>query len=206
MRTDEEQAERLRVFMKTNHRIDLAKHQYDYCVCQAYLSGDKKAFQAVFEDALVKIQRYVSWSTTKIFNDQDREDIVSVTSGVAIEKMDKFKAWSRYSTWMRGIARNRVRELIRKKAKEEILFSYDKGLENRATERKIQKHQPVPGFSVFEMLDSLPCEQRLIVKYHAVEKWSFEEIATRLKIAESEVCDCYDKAISQLRRELLECG
>jgi len=192
--------------MKTNPRIDLAKHQFDYAVCQKYLSGDKEAFLDIFEDALTKIQRYVSWSTIKTFNDQDREDVVSITLGVAIEKMDKFKAWSRYSTWMRGIARNRIRELIRKKAKEESLSLCSEVSESRTAERKIQIHQSVPGFSVFEMLDSLPNEQRLIVKYHAVEKWSFEEIALKLKIPRKAVSYHYNKAITQLRREMLDCG
>ena len=203
MRTDEEQAARLRKFMKTNSRIDLEKHQYDYSVCQEYLSGNKTLFMSVFEEALIKTQKYISWSTTKIFNDHDREDIVSITSSIAIEKMSKFKAWSRYSTWMCGIARNRVRELIRKKAKKENLFSHD---ENRVAERKNKKHQLAPGFSVFEILDSLSNKQRLIMKYHAIEKYSFEEIATNLNLPKNIVSSIYDEAISQLRQEMMECG
>jgi len=205
MRTEKEQTERLKILTAKYDFIDIKKHRQDYCICQEYLAGNKETFQNMLENALKKTKKYVFYSTGRLFNDQDREDIVSETLEVAISQIATFKGWSRYSTWMKGIAKNRIYKFVRIKNKENnLLIHHDKSETDESFQRKVEKQSSVPvqKFSVFEMLNSLSHEYRLVVKYHVIEKWTFAEIAVELKISQKKVSKYYDKAMKQLRQEM----
>ena len=207
MRTEEEQSERLKILTAKYDFIDINKHQQDYYICQEYLAGNKELFRNMLENALKKTKKYVFYSTGRLFNDQDREDIISDTLEIAISRIDTFRGWSRYSTWMRGIARNRIRNFVKIKTKENnLLVHQNKSADDENFQRKVDKQSSVPvqKFSVFEMLNSLSQEYSLVVKYHVIEKWTFSEIAVNLKISQRKVSEYYDNAMKQLRQEMYD--
>ena len=205
MRTEEEQTERLKILTAKYDFIDINKHRQDYHICQEYLAGDREKFQNMLEDALKKTRKYVFYATGRLFNEQDKEDIISETLEIAVSKVAMFKGWSRYSTWMRGIARNRIYRFVKIKIKEKnVTVQQDKSESDEGFQRKIVKQSsaPVQKFSVFEMLSSLSQEYRLIVKYYVIEKWTVAEIAAKLKISQNKVNEYYDNAMKQLRQEM----
>jgi RNA polymerase sigma factor (sigma-70 family) len=207
MRTEKEQIERLKILTAKYDFIDITKHQQDFCICQEYLAGNKETFQNMLENALKKTKKYVFYSTGRLFNDQDREDIISETLEIAISRIDTFRGWSRYSTWMRGIAKNRIYSFVKIKTKENnLLVHQNESEDDENFQRKVDKQisVPVQKFSVFEMLNSLSQEYRLVVKYHVIEKWTFAEIAAELKISQKKVSKYYDKAMKQLRQEMYD--
>ena len=207
MRTEAEQTERLKILTAKYDFIDIKKHKQDYCICQEYIAGNKETFQNMLEDALKKTRKYVFYATGKLFNDQDKEDIISETLEIAISKVSTFKGWSRYSTWMRGIARYRIYSFVKIKVKEQnLLVHNDKSENDENFQRKIDKQSSAPTqkFSVFEMLNSLSQEHRLVVTYHVIEKWTFAEIAVKLKISQGKVSEYYDDAMKQLRQEMAD--
>jgi RNA polymerase sigma factor (sigma-70 family) len=207
MRTEEEQAERLKILTAKYDFIDINKHKEDYNICQEYLAGHKEKFQNMLENALKKTRKYVFYATGKLFNAQDKEDIISETLEIAISQVAMFKGWSRYSTWMKGIARYRIYRFVRIKIKEQnLLVNQNKSENDENFQRKIEKQSsaPVQKFSVFEMLSSLSQEYRLVVNYYVIEKWTFAEIAVKLKISQRKVIEYYDNAMKQLRQEMCD--
>jgi RNA polymerase sigma factor (sigma-70 family) len=191
MLTEEQRIQRLNALMKINPLIDPEKHKQDHDACQQYLAGNKKPFQDILEEASEKTKKYVMHSAGPLFNTQDKEDIISQTLEAAISKMAAFKGWSRYSTWMKAIARYRIYNFVKIKTKEIPQKNIETAYQSRPTQE----------INIFEMLSSLPKIHRLIVQYHAIDKWTIQEIAAELNIPKSKVRKHYKEAISQLRQE-----
>ena len=203
LRTETEQAERLKKFMKINSRIDLEKHQQDYNSCQAYLAGDQEQFNSLLESSITRTRKYILYDTSKLFNEQDKEDILSETLEIAMAKMATFKGWSRYSTWMRAIARYQIYKLADKKAKEIKCIDINEMANTLDVEsRYSQPSEFRQELSIIEILSSLTKKSSQIVMLHVVEGLSFAEIAAELEISEHIVRKDYGKAIFQLRQEL----
>ena len=108
---------------------------------------------------------------------------------------------------MRGIAKNRIYSFIKIKTKDNnLLVHQDKSEDDENFQRKIDRQSFVSAqkFSVFEMLNSLSQEYRSVVKYYVIEKWTFAEIAVKLKISQRKVSECYNNAMKQLRQEMYD--
>ena len=191
--------ERLDELMAKHPSIDRKKHLEDLRVCENYISGDIDTFMKLYEHSCCKTRRYVYRNSgNKLSNLQDKEDIIAETESTAIMKVHMFHGWSRYSTWMMGIARNRILTFVKKK-----LFA-DKPIEyTENTHNSEIINTPIALWEsnhyVNELLGSLSDEEQSIVTDVVFNQMSFESIAAENNLATNIVIAQYEKAIGKLR-------
>jgi len=194
---------RLEKLMEKYPSINRQKHLEDLHICENYLLGNTDVFMKLFEASRYKTLSYVCKNTwNKLFNLQDREDIVAETESTAIMKVHMFRGWSRYSTWMIGIARNRILSLVKKKT---LMIETDAYAENtfysKATDDPIalwESNQYVSG-----LLGHLSGEDRSIVVDIIFYQKSFEIIANEKNLSANIVITQYEKAIERLKSIIL---
>jgi len=88
---DIKRKERLDELMAKYPSIDRKKHLEDLRICENYMSGDIDTFMKLYEHSCCKTRRYVYRnSRNKLFNLQDKEDIMAETESVAIMKVHMF--------------------------------------------------------------------------------------------------------------------
>ena len=204
MQTKRERRKRLERLMKKYPHIDRAAHLKDLELCRRYLKGDRLPFEAMFQIAYGKLERYVR-------NDdcgrqhgihvslQDKEDLIADVAGTAIQHMATFQGWSLFSTWMIAIARYRIIGLIKKRCKEKANLIND-ALDDS---RLISAPQSQNGdTAVWEILSCLQELDATIVRLKAVEGLTYSEISKQLNLSVKEVSCRYKAAIETLRRTL----
>ena len=179
--------------------IDRQKHLEDLHICKNYVSGDIDTFMKLHESSCRKTRRYIYRNSgNKLFNLQDKEDIMAETESIAIMKMHMFYGWSRYSTWMVGIARNRILTFVKKKLSVDKPIEYTENIHNPEI-----INTPIDLWEsnhyVSELLGSLSIEEQLIVTNVVFNQMSFESIAFENNVAASIVMAQYEKAIEKLR-------
>jgi len=191
--------QRLEKLMKKYPSINRQKHLDDLHICKRYLSGNTDAFMRLFEDSCGKTRRYVHKNTwNKLFNLQDKEDIIAETESIAIMKVHMFHGWSRYSTWMIGIARYRILSLAKKKA---IMAETKKCIENSCHSETV--NDPIARWEsnqyVNELLGHLSDEEQSIVMAVVFHQKSFETIAAEKKCSVNVIVIKYEKSIERLK-------
>ena len=191
--------ERLDELMAKYPSIDRKKHLEDLRVCENYISGDIDTFMKLYEHSCYKTRRYVYRNSgNKLFNLQDKEDIMAETESAAIMKVHMFHGWSRYSTWMMGIARNRILTFLKKKLSTAKPIEYAENIHNPEI-----INTPIALWEsnqyVSELLGGLSIEEQSIVTDVVFDQRSFKSIASENNVATSIVIVQYEKAIEKLR-------
>jgi len=179
--------------------IDRQKHLEDLHICKNYMSGDIDTFMKLYEHSCRKTRRYVYRNSGyKLFNLQDKEDIMAEAESTAIMKVHMFHGWSRYSTWMMGIARNRILTFVKKKLSADKPIEYTENTHNSEI-----TNTPIALWEsdqyVSELLGSLSDEEQSIVTDVVFNQISFESIAAENNLATNIVIAQYEKAIGKLR-------
>ena len=198
MRTHEEHAKRLESLMIRYPHIDREAHLKDLELCKAYLAGDCVKFEIMFQTAYKKMEKYVYLDShgTRCgvhINTQDKEDIIADAAGTALSHVEKFHGWSLYSTWMRGIARYRILQMIHRRCKESATEPLD---DAKAVHADYSQNSDV---AVWEILSGLPESDATIVRLRAIEQLSFGEIAQQLSVSIDNVRRRYLNAIKTLK-------
>ncbi|MCL2373190.1 MAG: sigma-70 family RNA polymerase sigma factor [Defluviitaleaceae bacterium] len=196
---DIKRKERLDELMAKYPSIDRKKHLEDLHICKNYMSGDTDTFMKLYEYSCRKTRRYVYRNSgNKLFNLQDKEDIMAETESIAIMKIHMFHGWSRYSTWMMGIARNRILTFVKKKLSTDKPIEYTENIHNPEI-----INTPIALWEsnqyVSELLGGLSIEEQSIVTDVVFDQRSFKSIASENNVATSIVIVQYEKAIEKLR-------
>ena len=191
--------QRLEKLMEKYPSINRQKHLNDLHTCKKYLSGNMDAFMKLFEDSCCKTRRYVHKNTwNKLFNLQDKEDVIAETESIAIMKAHMFHGWSRYSTWMIGIARYRILSLAKKKT---IMAETKKCIVNTCHSEIV--NDPIALWEssqyVSELLGYLSGEEQSIVEEVVFHQKSFEIIAAERKCSVNVIITKYEKSIQRLK-------
>ena len=196
--------QRLEKLMEKYPSINRQRHLDDLHTCKRYLSGNTDAFMKLFEDSCCKTRGYVHKNTwNKLFNLQDKEDIIAETESIAIMKVHMFHGWSRYSTWMIGIARYRILSLAKKKT---IMIETKKAIENTCHLEIL--NDPIALWEsnqyVSELLGHLSDEEQSIVTEVVFHQKSFEIIAAERKHSINCMVTKYEKSIQRLKEIVVE--
>lgn len=94
-------------------------HMEDYRLVHNYLSGDKDAGRALYENAYVPLIAYVRKRCKGSgFSETDFEDIASETMCRSVEKLDSFNGTSSFLSFLCGFANYVIKEALRKKGKD----------------------------------------------------------------------------------------
>jgi RNA polymerase sigma-70 factor len=137
----------------------------------------------------------------------DSEDIVQDVFTTALEQQDRFDQVVTVGAWLRGIARNKVREYWRQNKQEPVLMSPEvlERLEEVAANHENQ--ELAPNYKNWRLQILQSCMRRLtgrareMLRLRYQERYRSQEIALRLKMAVSSV----DMAMSRARKALREC-
>jgi RNA polymerase sigma factor (sigma-70 family) len=197
--TEQEHEERIAKLAAQYPNIDRRKHREDCNLCREFLAGKRAAFDIMFVEACGKLEAYVKHCNyyTEI-NRQDKEDIISDTIEISLQKVGTFRAWGRFSTWMKGIARNRFRQLAAKKRKAAVESEYNDALCYKQPQAKtVPKTAEI--MAVRATLQRLPKEEMTVVYYKFYEARSFGDIAKALGISLDKVKDRYSHGMELMR-------
>ena len=206
MRTQEERRKNLEQLIAKYPHIDRAAHLKDLELCKRYLKGDRLPFEAIFQVAYGKLERYVR-------NDncgrqygihvsvQDKEDLIADVAGTALQHMATFQGWSLFSTWMIAIARYRIIDFVKKRCKEQKNVTDNALNDSRYIPPSHSKNSDA---SVWKILSCLSELDAAIVRFKAVDELTYSEISKQLKLPVKEVSHRYKTAIETLRNALKE--
>jgi len=190
--------QRLEKLIKKYPSINRQKHFEDLRICKNYLLGNADAFMALYEGSRHKTHTYVHKNVgNRLFNLQDKEDILAETESTAIMKVHMFHGWSRYSTWMIGIARNRILSLAKKKT------TMAETTNSEIIRPSETANDPIALWEsnqyVSELLGYLSVEEQSIVADAVFHQKSFDIIACENNLSASIVAAKYETAIGRLK-------
>jgi RNA polymerase sigma-70 factor (ECF subfamily) len=156
-----------------------------------FLEGDPEAARDLCERHLDDLYAFVHW---RVGGDRARaEDLVQDTLLVALQRIASFDGRARLSTWLEGIARNRLRSERRRRRPvplEDVLSESEGEID--AILAQVAR-EPLPEWVLEEQetkdlvgatLSSLPEDQRRILLDKYVEGLSTREIAARRSASE----------------------
>ena len=151
----------------------------------------------------------------RYFNDHDLASEASQQTFINMyRKVHTLKEAEHFKSWLYRIAFNSCHEEVRRKNRTKIfsVFSLSKhGDENIENGREIKHHSPLDpsaqldraelGEMLFEMINHLPPDQRVVVIMKEYEGFRFREIAETLDISENTAKSRLYYGLKSLRRE-----
>lgn len=170
--------------------------------------GDDQALQALYAKYLPQVYSFIARLTPNTIDPQDIVQDAFVKAWLHIKKYDdQFP----FRTWLFTIARNTLRDAIRKKTPE--AFSDIEQDEMPAIDESIRDEKlPHPAIeldrawdaaTVEQAMNTLPLAQKELVLLHTVEELTFQEIADAAKEPMDTIKTRYRRAILKLRHALL---
>jgi RNA polymerase sigma-70 factor (ECF subfamily) len=147
---------------------------------------------------------------------EDARDVCQETFLRVLDKADRFKSGSRFSTWMYQIALNLCRDQLRRRRRWSLLMAenheFDEALTPAPREssiggdpsREVEQHEQ--SAAVARALGQIPPEQREVLLLKEYEGLKFREIAEILRCPESTVKSRMYYGLSGLRAALLRDG
>lgn len=137
--------------------------------------GDEAAFRALYGRHNPRIHRFV---LRLVGNDvQEAEDILQETWLRAARALDRFRWESAFSSWVSGIALNRVREMARKKKRSLVEVEGEWEMPMAPADAGVR-------IDLERALELLPPGFRTVLVLHDVEGFTHQEIGDRLGITD----------------------
>lgn len=154
----------------------------------AALVGDQRAYRALFDVHRGSILHIIS---KIIRNTDEAHDLVQETFIKAFGSLASYRSEYRFSTWLYKIAANNAIDYLRKKKME--LLSLDKPIETKNGQVTIEipdySQNPERDYSsktkrnaIQEAIESLPRKYREVIVMRHQEDYTYEEIASQLRI------------------------
>lgn len=184
------------------------EHAQDVLLTKRIMRGDQQALQELYTKYVPQVYSFIARLAPAHI---DPQDIVQEAFIKAWQNIKKYDTVFPFRTWLFTIARNTLRDQIRKKNPEAFsqVQEYSEGptLEETLADEK-RAHPSVEIDRSFdqavleEALQHLPPAQREAVLLHAVEDFTFQEIAQTTQEPMDTVKTRYRRALLVLRRLL----
>ncbi|SER57121.1 RNA polymerase sigma factor [Salipaludibacillus aurantiacus] len=142
------------------------------------LSGDQHAIHELHERYVDRIFNYIYIQTNSY---HDTEELLQDVFLKAANRLDRFKGHASFKTWIFKISRNIVIDYYRKRKKEQRSFTMDQDTmegiagEYEAAETTVLRN--IHMDEVFETIERLPDNYRMILHLRFVEDFSITETA-----------------------------
>lgn len=167
-------------------------------------NGDARQFELLVSRYRNTVFRYLLKS---IGDPEKAEDLTQDTFLSAYENLRSFQGNSKFSTWLIGIALNKVRNYINrspekryKMVSDEVLFSHKH--QGDGPDTMIEKNQKINALA--QGIDELPKDLREVLVLVTLEGLSYEDAASLMKIPLGTVKSKLFRARDQLRAHLIE--
>ena len=176
------------------------KYKNDYNLVHRYLCGDEEAGRILYADVYIFIRSSIYKLTkTSIFSDEDREDILQDTLMTSIEKLDIYNGTSKFSTFLYGIARNKIKERLRSKKLDLDIEEYydDLGVVNKdPLSIIIEKEKKL---AIVKAMDSLSENHKQVIRFK-FNGMSTKDIALLSNKSEEAIDSMYRRALKSLKK------
>jgi RNA polymerase sigma-70 factor, ECF subfamily len=159
-------------------------------------TGDHAAFAFLFKEYYPFLVKYLIKVT---MNRDVAEELAQDTFAKCVEKIHQYNGKAKFSTWLITIATNRIIDLQRKK-KKETLFQKEE-INTRKLQWQVESRNEEWN-DVLAALAKLADEVRLPIVLKHYYGYSYEEIATIVKLPEGTVKSRVYYGIQELRKEL----
>lgn len=154
---------------------------------------DPAQFAELYESNFERVYAYVA---RRVPTRQDAEDLTSEVFHEALRGLPQFE-WRGlpFVAWLLGIARRRLAERWRRNGKRQETAFDD--TEEGAVEAGIEE-----AVALFQLVNDLPADQRLVIRRRFVEQKSLREIAEELGRSEGAIKQLQFRALQQLRSKM----
>ena len=133
--------------------------------------------------------------------DHDAQDIVQEAYIRALKGFKGFRG-DNARPWLMTIVRNAAYSWLKKHAKEANMVPYDPGIHAPSTGEPLSKSSREERIQQLrEAFNRLPIESREILALREIEGWSYEELASALKVPTGTVMSRLSRARQRLREE-----
>lgn len=161
-------------------------------------AGDRQAF-ALLVDAMYP--RSLRFAIHMVGNREDAEEAVQDTFVRVYHNLRRFRDDARFEPWLFRILANRCRTVIAKRVRQGRLVHYGE-LPDRAG--AVEAEQPDWTEAVYQVLDTLPAEQKEAFLLRHVEDMAYEDIAAVTGVGLSALRMRVKRACDALRVRLTE--
>lgn len=180
------------------------KYIEDYNLVDNYLNGDKESGRKLYSKTFEILEKYV-YKNTKgdIFCNEEQQDIIENTLYESINLLGRYNPKKcAFSTFVIGIAKNKIREKARDKKK---TFQYEFGYElieqipseYNNPEYVLIKKEKIQA--VQQALQLLSDDYKNVIQLRKLNKVSVKQVAQLMGKSESAVDSLYRRAISQFK-------
>jgi RNA polymerase sigma-70 factor, ECF subfamily len=173
----------------------------DAQLVELYFAGDEQAYEMLIQRHLSSVYGFVFHFTGGA---QDIEDITQDIFLKAWKNLKRFDRTKNFKTWIFEIAKNTAIDFVRKKSL--IPLSAIEDEEGDSILESLPDPLPLPDelFVRNDLGEILSCILEKLSFSYYIEQLSFQEIATLLDKPVSTVKSQHRRALSLLRRELLD--
>lgn len=154
---------------------------------------DPACFAELYESNFDRVYAYVA---RRVPTRQDAEDVTSEVFHEALRNLAQFE-WrgSPFIAWLLGIARKRLADRWRRLGRRPEMALND--TDEASIEAGLEE-----AVALFQLVDDLPSDQRLVVHRRFVEQKSLRDIALELGRSEGAVKQLQFRALQQLRAKM----
>ena len=164
------------------------------------LNGDLQAFEVVVRRYSDRMYRFI---LKYIADRATAEDLTQETFISAFQTLDRFNFQAKFSTWLFGIALNKIRNYYNRAPEARYRFVSDEWLQNFTSQGcsppdAVERKNTIQA--VQRMIDQLPDDMREILILAAMEGCSYEEIARIVDMPVGTVKSKLFRAREQIRK------
>ncbi|MFT6440565.1 MAG: RNA polymerase sigma-70 factor (ECF subfamily) [Salibacteraceae bacterium] len=170
-----------------NNLSDKAKYDYTL-VCRALDNNDEKAYAEI----MARYREPIYYMLLKMIRSEvDVEDLTIEAFGKAFKKLEQYEPTYAFSTWLYKIATNNCIDFIRKKKMKTLsLDANQEGEENSKNyepiaytltpEEEIIQNQKI--ILMHKVVDQLKPRYKALIELRYFKEYSYQEIATEMKL------------------------
>ncbi len=151
---------------------------------------DPAQFAELYENNFDRVYAFIA---RRVPTRQDAEDLTAEVFHEALRNLARFE-WQGvpFASWLFGIAGNRLADRWRRSGKQQEVSENDwddAGFDTKAEE----------NLMLFELVEELPSDQRLVIRRRFMEQKGLREIAQELKRSEGAIKQLQLRALQNLR-------
>ena len=167
----------------------------------SYSAGDNKAFTKIFE---LYFDRLCYFADRLISDTSEAEDIVTDVFVKLWQQKGPYSSQNEIKSWLYICTRNACLSHIKQSSRKEIdkrhhscFIENDEAILSEATKTEVIK-------ALYILVEELPAECRKIIKLAFFEKYTSQQIAKMLGLAESTVRNQKSRGINILRQRIIK--
>lgn len=183
----------------------------DFILVDQYLSGDRKSGELLFADTYKRVKAFVLKNTSKSnLNEEEKNDIISESLYIAIEKLSVYNGTCAFSTFAISIAKNVIKTKYRKKGLEEdnvidlssVIDLEEGSLIGRSPEHVLIKKEEKE--IILKAINMLSKDHKDILLIRVTNNMKFKQIGELSGVGEDAVRKMFGRAVISFKKNLEE--